>query len=83
MAISEEQLRKWKFCLHCGEEFFGDYMVLDRVWNEAGLMPKDGVCHLDCLEYKLGRSLIIRDFPRVLINKHIFFAYEMGQKSLL
>lgn len=37
------------------------YMVADRVWEEAGLAPDVIACR-DCLKVRLGRKLVPTDF---------------------
>ena len=57
-----ENIDRWTNCLHCGQFFAGDYLVLDCVWKAAGLKRRDGVIHLKCLEERLGRHLTMADF---------------------
>jgi hypothetical protein len=57
-------------CADCGRKDDW-YTVHNRVWAKAGLDP-DALCCLGCLEKRLGRPLTIRDFPTVMINRHIY-----------
>ena len=40
------------------------YTVRDSVWKAAGLEPMGGCICIGCLEKRLGRRLIQKDFPR-------------------
>ena len=40
------------------------YTVRDSVWKAAGMEPMGGCLCIGCLEGRLGRRLIPKDFPR-------------------
>lgn len=40
------------------------YMVRDKVWKEAGMIPWGGCLCIGCLEKRLGRRLKPKDFVR-------------------
>lgn len=45
-------------------------MVAASVWQEeAGLDYKAGVAHVECLEKKIGRALVLDDFTDYPINE--------------
>jgi len=43
-------------------------MVHDAVWTAAGLAKDDGYLCVGCLERRLGRQLVARDFTAARIN---------------
>jgi hypothetical protein len=63
-------------CRDCGRETLPNasgaacewYMVHDEVWAAAGMAPRGGCLCVGCLESRLGRRLVARDFPLERIN---------------
>jgi hypothetical protein len=50
-------------CVDCGEDKNGEYyMVANEVWATSGLAPNGGMLCLACLERRIGRLLVSRDF---------------------
>lgn len=47
-------------------------MLLDSTWSEAGL-EEDMECHLKCVESRLGRQLLLKDFTLAPTNDVIRF----------
>lgn len=71
-------------CVDCGYDTLHReyYMVHKRVWLAAGFKHDhtqgDGMCCIRCLERRLGRKLVKRDFPDYPINnpdEHNMSAY--------
>lgn len=54
------------------------YMVKPAVWKAAGMGEMDGCLCIGCLEKRIGRMLVPKDFPR----KHPFNVMP-GTKRLL
>jgi hypothetical protein len=54
------------------------YSLLDDVWKETGLGPRDGMLCIKCVEKRIGRRLKSTDFEDVLINK---LEHSWNQKS--
>jgi len=68
-------------CLVCGEQAYEDYMVLPEVWKDEARFMR-GVCHLTCLEERLGRPLTVEDFDlNIPINRVLAFGYRMKGKT--
>lgn len=72
--------RREKICPVCGidssdyRNFVSlEYMVKDSIWTSAGL-AKNQIAHIQCLEIKLGRPLILNDFSDFPINNLIKWA---------
>ena len=73
--------RRW--CVDCHEEWPPDYMVRDRLWFEARMTPRGGCLCFTCLEKRLGRELVILDFPPGNIaNKSVYFGYRLAERLL-
>lgn len=71
----EYKLLDW-WCMDCGESFEG-YMVHPRIWHEAtGRQDGKGLLCLTCLEHRLGRTLQPGDFPRLPVNRPLFFLLD-------
>jgi len=66
-------------CVVCGLPVTEYYLVRDEVWTSAGFV--NGVAHLECLEKKLGRKLIIEDFTHAMGNKALLKGYGMGREA--
>ncbi len=72
-AEIERILRERRQCVDCGiETMHGkpheDYMVKDKVWKKAGMKPGGGRLCIGCLESRLGRPLVGRDFKDLPVN---------------
>lgn len=63
-----EVLDRWH-CNDCGGVPH-DFMVTEKVWDSAG-MPYRGFLCLPCLRKRLGRKLVLADFPDLPINYEI------------
>jgi hypothetical protein len=64
---------QWEF--NSGKDLFYEvgtssemYMVKDHVWNKAGMPPMGGCLCVGCLEKRIGRKLVPKDFAK----QHIF-----------
>jgi hypothetical protein len=44
------------------------YMVTDDLWAKAGMAPDGGMLCIGCLETRIGRQLIAKDFPDYPVN---------------
>jgi hypothetical protein len=61
-------------CRDCGaatlaiDGSFEFYMVRDSIWQDAGMHPRGILC-IGCLERRLDRQLVPKDFPDVPINR--------------
>lgn len=71
MADHDKLVRpSWQtFCQQCSSRY-GIYMVVEKVWNDAGLGAEDNVCPT-CLRKRLGRALTYRDFTSAPFNYFI------------
>lgn len=66
-------------CQDCHARYEG-YMVLDEVWQAAGLGEHENVC-IPCLSHRLGRELTLADFCDAPVNGPI--GYLKNQKEIL
>lgn len=60
-------------CVDCGVDTYARgvdeyYMVHNEVWAAAGMLPRDGMLCIGCLEARLGRRLTAVDFTDVPVN---------------
>ena len=55
-------------CKYCKEVDFDMFMVNDILWLKVATKKKDLIC-IKCFESKLGRSLVLKDFTKVPVNK--------------
>ncbi len=53
-----------EICKECQKPIVDCYMAKDELWRQAGCEPLDLVCP-ECLEKKVGRPLVARDFERM------------------
>jgi hypothetical protein len=64
--------RSNRHCVDCGvctiklQEY---YMVRHELWAQAGMDRNGGMLCINCLEHRLGRTLIASDFLDVPLNK--------------
>jgi DNA-directed RNA polymerase subunit RPC12/RpoP len=64
------------WCMDCGQTF-DNYMVHPHIWQEAtGIRNERGYLCLECLEHRLGRNLQPGDFPRLPVNRPLFFLLD-------
>lgn len=70
----------YKPCGLCGRPtvLSAQFMLLDKVWEEANKQETCGYLHLGCVEKRLGRALTIDDFEALPINLAFFYGWEMG-----
>ncbi len=53
-----------EICRECQEPILDCYLAKDDLWRQSGYGPLDLVC-AECLEKKVGRRLVSRDFVRM------------------
>ena len=58
---------QYKNCPACGHKVRDDYMVTNDCWAEAGFKP-DEQAHVKCLQKRLERPLVYKDFNAAAIN---------------
>ena len=78
-ALSVFEKDRWD-CLHCGDPVHDTYMVTKELWASAGFTPR-GLCHLSCLESRIGRKLMRSDFVEFPINDMIFWGWDRGAEE--
>lgn len=44
------------------------YMVTDELWAKADMTPEGGMLCIGCLEKRIGRQLVAKDFPAYPVN---------------
>ncbi len=55
-------------CMDCKKDTWNEYyMLYSRVWKRANPKIKGKLC-VDCLEMRLGRKLIKKDFTKAKVN---------------
>ena len=67
----EAQGRARWFCMDCRKDTFTSeeyYMLWYRIWRSINYKI-DGMLCLDCVELRLGRELVSRDFSKATINE--------------
>ena len=74
-----KNLRRYFDCIVCAETCGEEFMVHNRIWNEAGFAR--GRVHLACLEEFLGRELTRDDFTDCPANAPIFFGFNMARRE--
>lgn len=60
-----------KLCIDCGadtKKLSEDYMVVKKVWADAGMHARGGKLCINCLEVRLGRKLCHLDFHKCPLN---------------
>lgn len=55
-------------CMDCGKDTWNEYyMIHSQTWKKANPKIKGKLC-IKCLEKRLGRRLVKKDFTKVKIN---------------
>jgi hypothetical protein len=67
-------------CKICNEPYPTSYMVKNHIWRESEFEATDIVC-LKCLEHRLKRKLVEKDFIRAKINELLFLGIKMERKA--
>lgn len=65
-AIAKERATKLNAYINSNTEV---YRVKPQVWKAAGIKEDGGCLCIDCLESRLGRRLVPRDFPEHPFNR--------------
>lgn len=69
-------MRRAKFhCLDCAVDtgkINEYYMVVDHLWEQAGVEPQGGMLCVGCLEDRIGRRLTGFDFTQCYVNRPQF-----------
>lgn len=80
--LGVEVIKDWE-CFHCQKRMgpWDYYMVLDEVWTTSKA-PEPCRMHLDCLEARLERPLVMADFIDCGCNKLILKAFAIAAREL-
>jgi 2-polyprenyl-3-methyl-5-hydroxy-6-metoxy-1,4-benzoquinol methylase len=71
-----------ELCRECQQPILDCYMAKEELWQQAGYRPLDLVCP-ECLERKVGRPLVSRDFERIRRHQQVKRAWRVPGARLV